>query len=148
LTAIQRERRRIADQIGAELTAAARQGRFPDLAHPHAASISDFPTVSRIIATAAALAATPDAGALRVGRDLRGRPVAVVLHAEDWSLLIRPTRVGYAPISWTFFDPDPSHLDAIAQGSLRDLGFRFDDEPSVAGVEWTRMLVAVLNCAA
>lgn len=148
LTAIQRERRRIADQGGAELTVAARWGRRPHLDHPHAAPISDFPEASRIIATAAALAANPDPGALRVGRDLRGRSVAVVLHAEHWSLLIRPSRVGYAPTSWTFFDPHPDYLDAITVGSLVDSGFRFDHDSSVAGVEWNRMLVAVLKCAA
>lgn len=107
LTAIQRERRRRADQCGAELTAAALQGRRPDLEHPCEASVADLPKASRIIAIAAALAADSEPGAFRVGRDLRGRPVAVVLHAEDWSLLIRPARVGYAPTSWTFFDPSP-----------------------------------------
>lgn len=143
LTAIQRRRRRIADQGGAELTAAARRGRRPDLEYPCEASISDLPVASRIIATAAALAANPDPGAFRVGRDLRGRPVAVVLHAEDWSLLIRPARVGFDPTSWTFFNPGD-----VIDRDWPYSSYRFDDDPSAAGVEWTRMLLAVLDCAA
>lgn len=142
LTPVQRDRRHTADQGGAELTAAARQGRPPYLDHAVAVSISDIPQASRIVATAPGLAANPAPGALRIGRDLRGRPVAVVLHAETWSLLVWPASGGHAPTSWAFLDG----LDHVDCGLPR-LGVTLDDDPSIAGVEWTEMLAMVLTSA-
>jgi len=144
LTPVQRDRRRAADQGGAELTAAARQGRRPYVDSSLAVSISEAPQASRIIATAAGLAANPAPGALRIGRDLRGRPVAVVLHAATWSLLVRPAPAGYAPTSWAFLD---GRLDDAFGGCLPCLGFTLDGDPSIAGVEWTDMLAAILTLA-
>jgi hypothetical protein len=139
LTPVQRNRRHAADQGAAELTAAARQGRRPYVDSSFAVSISEAP---QIIATAAGLAANPAPGALRIGRDLRGRPVAVVLHAATWSLLVRPAPAGYAPTSWAFVD---GRLDDLFGGCLPCLGFTLDDDPSIASVEWTDMLAEVLT---
>jgi len=141
LTPIQRDRRRAADQGAAELTAAARQGRRPYVYSNFAESISEAP---QIIATAAGLAANPAPGAFRIGRDLRGRPVAVVLHAATWSLLVRPAPAGYAPTSWAFVD---GRLDDAFGGLLPCLGFTLDGDPSIVGVEWTDMLAEVLTLA-
>lgn len=143
LTPAQRNRRHIADQEAAELTAAARHGSRPLLHAARSTPIDNIPRASHIIATAAALAANPAPGALRIGRDLRGRPVAVVLHAATWSLLIRPARAGRTASSWAYLDADP---DGVGWERVPRLGLCFDDEPTVAGVEWTDMLAAVLTC--
>jgi len=64
----------------------------------------------------------------------------VVLHAATWSLLVRPAPAGYAPTSWTF-------VDRADDDGMPCLGFSLDDDPSVAGVEWTDMVAEVLALA-
>jgi hypothetical protein len=90
LTPVQRQRRQAANQLGGELTHAAQQGRQPYITSapqmpPHL--IDEVPDVT---AQAPRLADTPPASTLRIGRNWRGEPVAVVLHAEHWSLVLRP----------------------------------------------------------
>jgi len=56
--------------------------------------------VGDIIAQAPVLAGAAPPGAVRVGRDGRGRPVAAVLHAPRWSLVLR--RAHPNPAVWVF----------------------------------------------
>ena len=97
--------------------------------------------VPDIIADAPGLAADPTPGALPIGRDLRGRPVAVLLHADTWSLVIAPGRAGYATSSFVFIDGHRTEFE------LDHLLWSFDHDTSVHGVEWTDMLAAVLAAA-
>ncbi|MFC0532111.1 hypothetical protein [Phytohabitans kaempferiae] len=82
LTAVQRDRRGAANQLGHHLTEAARRGINPLVDKPMQMPLRLVPQAPHIIHAAPALAAAPPPDALRIGRDLRGRPVVVVLHAD------------------------------------------------------------------
>jgi hypothetical protein len=142
LTGEQRERRRAANEIAAELTAAARQGRRPYCVPGMAIRITEITQAVDIIAAAPAIAADPPPGALRIGRHLRGRAVAVVLHADDWSLVLRPAHGGRTPASWTFIDGDHNAYFGTP------VPFCLDRDTTVRGVEWTDMLAAVQDLTA
>ncbi|WP_213451211.1 hypothetical protein [Rhizomonospora bruguierae] len=142
VTADQHGRRSTASQIAAEFTNAARQGRAPCVGATYDVMWAiDIRQVTDIIADAPRLAADPAPGSLLIGRDLRGRPVAVLLHADTWSLVITPCRDGHTPTSFVVIDGHRSGFD------LDHLVWSFDDDTSVHGVEWTDMLAAVLTAA-
>jgi hypothetical protein len=142
LTPAQRQRRHDAERMAAELTEAARQGRQPCVVSGDEGPLGSVPDAAEIITSAADLAADPAPGALRIGRDLRGRPIAVVLHARTWSLVLRHGRNRYRPTSCAFLDGGGGY--SRGRDDLPHLPFCFDDEPSVLGVEWTDMVRAVL----
>ncbi|MFI7075040.1 MULTISPECIES: hypothetical protein [Micromonospora] len=144
LTAAQRNRRRAADQLASELTDAARQGRqchYSELAF--VAPMNLIPETPTIIAEASQVAAAPPPASLRVGRNLRGEPVAVVLHGDRWSLVVQPNRAAAdrPATSWAFLDGYGQAFD------MAYLVFCFDDDPSVLGVTWTDMINHVLALA-
>ena len=136
LTAAQRQQRRVANEIAAELTAAAREGRRPYCEPGLGMRIAEFTVAADIIAAAAAIAANPLPGALRIGRSLRGQAVAVVLHADAWSLVLRPGHGSRAPASWTVFGGIDDDFGA-------PMPFCLDWDVTARGVEWTEMLAAV-----
>ena len=82
------------------------------------------------------IAADPAAGAVEVGRDLHGRPVAVVLHAPTWSLVIHRTGNPNQPVT------SRAYLDGYSTDAPPD--FCFDADCTVTGVEWSNMIAAVL----
>jgi hypothetical protein len=144
LTAVQRDRRRAASRLAASLTYAAR-GRsrrgHPDVV----AGFVPWPeTGSQIIREAPDLAAAPPPGAMQVGTNDQGRPVAMVLHADRWSLVLHAARIrtyGWQPpVSWVFVDrpDDPDWHDEFGIDYLAD---SFDHEHNVA---WTHMVTTVL----
>jgi hypothetical protein len=142
LTDEQRQRRTAANQIAAELTAAARQGRHPYCEPGVGIRITEITQATDIIAAAPAIAADPPPGALRVGRHLRGRAVAVVLHADDWSLVLRPGHGNRPSASWAFIDGDHNAYFGTP------VPFCLDHDTTVRGVEWTDMLAAVQDLTA
>ena len=89
--------------------------------------------VDDIIAQAPVLAADAPPGAVRVGRDGRGRPVVAVLHAPRWSLVLR--RVHPDPAGWVFI------------GATGKRGFRFcgSRARSVAWQDMTRAVYTTLT---
>ncbi len=89
--------------------------------------------VANIIRHARVLSAAPPPGAVRIGRDHRGRPVVAVLHAARWSLVLRRAAAG--PAVWAF-------LAATGQLSLRFHGIR---ELGAAWDEMTRDVYATLT---
>ena len=91
-----------------------------------------------INAAAPRVAADPAPGTLRIGRDLRGDPVAVLLHADTWSLLLRAARHDHAPRSWVFLDGYDTGHDPT------DGYFRLDHDSSALGVAWTDMVRTIL----
>jgi hypothetical protein len=107
------------------------------------------PEASDIVRDAPAIAADPLPGALQTGRNLHGRPVAVVVHAETWSLVLRPhpqrpaqDAAAHTATSWAF-------LDADGKGYRRAfIGLRFDGEDSVSGARWQAMVRRVLTITA
>jgi hypothetical protein len=93
LTVTQRRRCQAANRLGAALTEAARDGRHHDhIATVRRVPLRELPAGTDIIAQAKTFAADPLAGALRIGRTRHGDPVAIVLHARKWSLVLRPHR--------------------------------------------------------
>ncbi|MEV6927042.1 hypothetical protein AB0M46_21415 [Dactylosporangium sp. NPDC051485] len=142
VTAEQHARRSTANQTADELTSAARQGRAPRVGATYDVMTGiGIREVPDIIADALRLAADPTPGALLTGRDLRGRPVAVLLHADTWSLVIAPGRDGRATSSFVFLDGHRTEYE------LDHLVWSFDHDTSIQGVEWTDMLAAVLAAA-
>ncbi|MEV4511513.1 hypothetical protein AB0K00_21375 [Dactylosporangium sp. NPDC049525] len=142
VTADQHGRRSAANQTAGEFTTAARQGRSSRVGATYDVMWAiDIRQVTDIITDAPGLAADPTPGALLIGRDLRGRPVVVLLHADTWSLVIAPSRAGHAASSFVCIDGHRSGFD------LDHLVWSFDDDTSVHGVEWTDMLAAVLAAA-
>ncbi|TDC58596.1 hypothetical protein E1258_20505 [Micromonospora sp. KC207] len=144
LTAGQRRRRQAANRLGAELTDAARQGRQPCVE-------IDIPMPPRLIAEASdiivqapQLAADPQPAGLRVGRNRHGKPVAVVLHSDRWSLVVRPRgpATDRPAASWAFLD------GYGAVYGLTHVGFLIADDPGPVGVAWTEMLAHVLALTA
>lgn len=89
--------------------------------------------VQDIIEQAPVLAAAPPPGAVRIGRDARGRPVVAVLHAPQWSLVLR--RAHPDPVVWAF-------IGAIGKFSFRFCGSR---ELRVAWDEMTRAVYTTLT---
>lgn len=138
-TPTQRARRADAQQLAAALTDAARHGVLPWYDPGCGCAVSEIPRAAAIVREAPAMAAAGPAGALQVGRDRHGRAVAVAVHAERWSLVIRPTTRPHQPaVSWAFIDgyghdTGPGHIC-----------FRFDNDGSVAGIAWSDMLSTVL----
>lgn len=139
-TASQRQRQRLANHLAHIITEstrnAMRDGRDTDF--DLALSMYAFPEVTdavrEIIRDAPDLAARPPAGALRVGRDNRGRVTVVVLHAPTWSLLVRPEQPH--PAAFAF-------LDVFNSG----LALRLDGDADLLQVRWDDMLDAVLTAA-
>ncbi|WKU03456.1 hypothetical protein [Micromonospora sp. HUAS LYJ1] len=143
-TAAQRHRRRAADQLAAELTDAARTGR-PCLIKELIldAPMDEVPASTTIANEATQIVDAPPPAAVRVGRNLRGEPVAVVLHGDRWSLVIEapPTatrRPAASCVFITVLGPAPDVPYVV---------FRFDDDPSPLGVGWTEMINHVLATA-
>jgi hypothetical protein len=75
------------------------------------------------------LAADPPAGAVRIGRDPRGRVVVIVLHTAAWSLLLCPAQPH--PAVWTFLDDRGRHA------------LRFHGGDNLLRMQWTDMADAV-----
>ncbi|RSM64058.1 hypothetical protein DMB66_21350 [Actinoplanes sp. ATCC 53533] len=150
LTAVQRDRRRAASRLAAELTDTTprrrRRVRHPDF---NAANcLLPWPVTGRqIIHDAPHVAAAPPPGAVQVGTDDHRRPVAVVLHADRWSLVLHAARIrtyGWQPpMSWVFLDrpDDPDWYDEFGVDYLTD---SFDPVYGVDTVEWTHMVTTVL----
>jgi hypothetical protein len=140
LTAVQRDRRR-----AASLTYAARRrrarGGHPDVA---AGFVPWWVTRRQILREAPDLAAAPPPGAVQVGTNDQGRPVAVVLHADRWSLVLHAARIrtyGWQPpVIWVFTDR-PDDPDWHGEFGIDYLASSFDDETDVA---WTHMVTTVL----
>lgn len=132
LTAAQRQRQQDAARIAAALTEAARHGNLPYVSRGDAIDLEQVPEAQAIVRTAVTVAANPRPHTARFGRDTRGRCVAVLLHGDTWSLVLRHPRHGLPASTWSFLD---GYGDS---GSF--LPFCFDDQPSVLGVEWTDMV--------
>jgi len=79
-----------------------RGGRWVDLDDPRSylPHLPGRESVREIIRDAHGLAACPPPGAVRIGRDPRGRPVVAVLHAPRWSLVLR--HGAPRPAVWAF----------------------------------------------
>ncbi|GAA0932935.1 hypothetical protein [Virgisporangium aurantiacum] len=110
LTAVQRDRRRAARKLAADLTERALRRRWRPVYHPVDLHLCVDRDGEAIIRDAPDIAAAPP-GAVQVGRDRRGRALAVVLHAEDWSLVIDAFAINtygwQPPMTWVFLDrPD------------------------------------------
>ncbi|WP_432830892.1 hypothetical protein [Dactylosporangium sp. CA-092794] len=117
---------RAANQLAAALTEQSRAALGPghlvddgmsvNLDDPHAFLLwlPGREVVGNIIRYARVLAAAPPPGAVRIGRDYRGRPVVAVLHAARWSLVLR--RADPGPAVWVF-------LAAVGPLGLRCHGF-------------------------
>ncbi|MET7951051.1 hypothetical protein [Micromonospora sp. NPDC005324] len=136
-TEAQRLRRRAANQLAAGLTGAARTGRpglFPVLVLT--APIDENPQAATIIGEAVQLVAAPPPAAVVVGRNLRGDPVAVVLHSDRWSLVIEthPAAARQPAVSYAFIDGSAGQVLALC----------FDDQCGALGVAWTDMTHHVL----
>jgi hypothetical protein len=139
LTRAQCQRRSNARWLAANLTEAARRGVLPSHARASDCRVSLLPQTAAILRDAPSISATPPPGALQIGRDHHGRAVAVVLHAPAWSLVIRPpASPGQPPVSWAYLDGFDLGRD------VKHMDFCFDDDCSVAGVEWSDMLAAIL----
>ncbi len=105
-----RRRQRAANQMAAALTEACREGTPPrpgvdwgvaiDLDDPRDYLTGVRDLLRRIIDDGPVLAAAPPPGAVRIGRDNRGRAVVVVLHSAAWSLLLCPAQPH--PRAWAF----------------------------------------------
>ncbi len=136
-TPAQRARRAAARRRAAEATDAARRGWPASWDDPGLRMrIEAVPQAARILQEAPTIAADPAAGAVEVGRDLHGRPVAVVLHAPTWSLVIHRTGNPNQPVT------SRAYLDGYSTDAPPD--FCFDADCTVTGVEWSDMIAAVL----
>ncbi|MEU9505360.1 hypothetical protein AB0D32_03630 [Micromonospora sp. NPDC048170] len=142
LTAGQRERRQAAYRLGRELTEAARQARHPLVDETILSTpLNVIPEALDILATAPRIAAAPPPADLRVGRNLRGEPVAVVLHSDRWSLVVRP------PVAVAGHRPPESCVFLQGYGKYFGMSyavFCFDDDPSALGMSWTEMINRVV----
>jgi hypothetical protein len=141
LTAAQRARQRRANHLAHDITECARNAVRDD-GHRDVGLPLSMHTIAEvnaavreIIRDAPGLAAHPPAGAVRIGRDNRGRVVVVVLHAATWSLLLRPGRA--RPAAWTFLAAYDCEL-GLCLHSGRDL---------LLQLQWDEMLDAVLTGA-
>jgi hypothetical protein len=181
LSAAQRNRRRAAIRLATDLTDAAVHGRamrwtnhevtwcFPtvSLANRPAPNLDDDPDAysqyvdvssEEILRDAPDIAAAPAAGAVQVGRDRFGHPVAVVVHAQRWTLVIDAARLGghgWPPVSCVFLDrptrPDPYDRDndeVTRRYGRAYLATGFDDERDRHSVAWTGMLAHLVATAA
>ncbi|WP_426513092.1 hypothetical protein ACPPVO_22090 [Dactylosporangium sp. McL0621] len=71
--------------------------------------LPDRQVVEDLIRQAPVVAAAPPPGTVRIGRDLQGRPVVVLLHGPHWSLVLR--RGHPDPAAWVFLGvADPCAL--------------------------------------
>jgi hypothetical protein len=107
-----RRRQRAANQLAAALTDQCRAAVGPGHGLDGSVGVSlDDPrdyllyvpgrqVVCDVIGQAPVLAAAPPPGAVRIGRDRRGRRVVAVLHAPVWSLVLR--RAHPCPVVWAF----------------------------------------------
>jgi hypothetical protein len=142
LTPIQRARRATARQLAATVTDAAHHG-WPepyDLAVD--LRVAEVPQAAIVLREAPAILADPPTGAVEVGRDGRGRPAAVVVHGDTWSLVIRPAGDPSQPAaSSAFFD---DWRTDSRSGCGEHLELCFDSDPSAAGAEWSLMIAAIL----
>lgn len=111
LTSTQRKRQTEANQMAGEITEASRGGTRPWLGSDLHLPLDYMPRirdlVGGIIRNTPVLAANPPAGAVRIGRNNRGRVVVAVLHAAAWSLLLRPAQP--CPAVWAFLDEFGGH---------------------------------------
>lgn len=133
LTPDQRERQSQANQMAHRITEASREGIQPHLGGELTVSLRRYPHIRDIVATiirdAPGLAADPPAGAVRIGRDNRGRVVVIVLHTAAWSLLLCPAQP--RPAVWTF-------LDDLGRHALR-----FHGGDNLLRMHWSDMADAV-----
>jgi hypothetical protein len=110
-------------------------------------TVHERPWARDIIRDAAALAAAPDHPAtLQIGRSRTAGIVAVVLHADVWSLLIRTGRnsVGHVVPLWSLAYSDaPTDFNPTMMPD--DIAWCFDNDCSVDGVDWSDMIRAVLT---
>jgi hypothetical protein len=135
LTPTQRARQRAANEMAREITEASRDGTRPDLGAHFPLSLRYYSkyrnTLQAIVPDALALAANPPAGAVRIGRNLRGHVVVAVLHATTWSLLLCPAQPH--PAVWAFLDQfGPAALWFCSNGDL-------------LSVQWTEMTDTVFT---
>ena len=97
-----------------------------------------------IIRDARGIAAAAPPGAVQVGRDRRGRALAVVLHAEDWSLVVDAVAIG--AFGWqppvTLGVPRPPRPGGRARRRVCDRQLR--RRLRHAGVAWSDMVADVL----
>jgi hypothetical protein len=135
LTPDQRERQRATNQMAHRITDASREGIHPHLGGELTVSLHRHPdirgTVATIIGDAPGLATDPPTGAVRVGRNNRGRVVVIVLHTAAWSLLLRPAQPH--PAVWTFLD------------DFGGLPIRFHNGGALLRTQWTDMADAVFT---
>lgn len=134
-----RRRQRAANQMAAALTEASRDGTPPRPGVDWGMTINlddpwDFLTGIRdllrsLIRDAPVLAAAPPPGAVRIGRDNRGRAAVVVLHAAAWSLLLCPARPH--PRAWAFL------------GAYHGLALSIYTADERLNAQWNDMLDAV-----
>ena len=116
------DRHRFVDQVGV------------DLDNPYDVELwlRDRQVVGDIIRQALALATAPPPGAVRIGRDRHDRPAVAVLHAPQWSLVLR--RADPYPAAWV--------LVGASELCLRPYGTR---ELSVEWDEMTRDVYTTLT---
>lgn len=104
------------------------------------ATIADHPWARDIIRDAAAMATAPRPDTLQIGRTRTAGIVAVVMHADAWSLVIRPRRRpdGALAAAFTLAFTD-------TERSRYRVAWRFDHDCSVDGIDWSDMTRAVLT---
>jgi hypothetical protein len=144
LSAVQRDRRRAASRLAAELTDAALRRRRRPIHHEVDLYLRVEISGEAIIRDARGIAAAAPPGAVQVGRDRRGRALAVVLHAEDWSLVVDAvtivTRGWRPPVTWVFLD----RPDLEEEFGAPYLAASFDYDGGIAGVAWSDLVTDVL----
>jgi hypothetical protein len=129
-----RGRQRAANQLAADLTAQWRSDLPPsrwfvnhiglnlDDPHDHLMWLPDGLDVRDIIRQARVLAPAPPPGAVRIGRDWHARPIVVVLHAPQWSLVLH--RAHPYPAAWVLLGDN--ELSLCLDGT-RELSIEWDE---------------------
>ncbi len=129
-----RRRQRAANQLAADLTDQCRTDIDPrhrvadgigvnlDDPYDYLVWLPDRQVVCDIIRQARVLAAAAPPGAVRIGRDRWARPVVAVLHAPQWSLVLRRARP--YPAVWAYHAADGCGLCFYG---TRELSIEWDE---------------------
>lgn len=140
LTAVQRLRRKTAAGRAASATYCASRGQDCGvICGDTFGKIDDVPWASDALREAVDLARNPGPGAVQIGRTRATGVVAVVLHGPTFSVVLQPDTPARGR---------PTTATTVAFGDQVDdgvvPGWCFDEDCTVAGVEWSDMVRDVL----
>ena len=151
LSPVQRARRRDAATWAAGITWRAQDSgtRTAVADRPRTASPSTISWARDVIRDAVPLAESAHPARVQIGRTRAAGIVAVVIHADTWSLVIRTRhRSGAldAVYSLAFHDAHTTTQPRrAAPMSRRPVAWNFDTDTTAAGAAWHHMLRAVLD---